>query len=53
MGSGTDKRKRDEQVHVRMTLDELMKISENALNAGYDSIPAYLRDLGLKGLVHV
>lgn len=50
--SGTEKRRRDQQVSVRLDIDELMKISENALNAGFNSIPAYLRWLGLKGLVH-
>lgn len=44
----SEKRKRTEQVNVRLTLDELMQMSENALNAGFASIPAYLRSLGLK-----
>ena len=50
--SGTNKRRRTEQVSVRMDIDELMKISENALNAGFTSIPEYFRWLGLKGIVH-
>lgn len=50
--SGTETRRRTEQVSVRMDLDEMMKISENALNAGFTTIPEYLRWLGLKGIVH-
>jgi hypothetical protein len=45
----SENRRRNEQVGVRMTIDELVQISENALNAGYDSVPAYLRDMGLRG----
>jgi len=50
--SGTENRQRNEQVSVRLTIDELMKISENALNAGFTTIPEYLRWLGLKGIIH-
>lgn len=46
--SGSNKRLRTEQTNVKMTIDELMQISQNALDAGFDSIPAFLRDLGLK-----
>lgn len=50
--SGTENRRRTEQVNVRLDLDELMKISQNALNAGFTTVPDYLRWLGLKGLVY-
>lgn len=50
--SGTENRRRTEQVSVRLDIDELMKISENALKAGFDSVPEYLRWLGLKGIVY-
>lgn len=46
--SGSEKRHRTEQVSVRLTIDELMKLADNALNAGFTSIPEYLRHLGLK-----
>lgn len=48
----SEKRRREEQVGVRLTIDELMVISENALNAGFTTIPEYLRWLGLKGIIH-
>lgn len=44
----SDKRKRNEQVHVRLTLDELMTITDNALDAGFTSIPDFFRSLGLR-----
>ena len=50
--SGTEKRRRTEQVSVRMDIDELMRISENAINAGFTTIPEYLRWIGLRGTVH-
>lgn len=50
--SGTEKRRREDQINVRVDIDELMKISDNAFNAGFTSIPAYLRWLGLKGIRH-
>jgi len=49
--SGTEKRRRTEQVSVRMDIDELMRISENAINAGFTTIPEYLRWIGLRGTV--
>lgn len=45
--SGSNNRRRTEQVSVRLTLDELVIISEKALKAGFDSLPAFLRHLGL------